>query len=176
MPLVPALGLLGGGAAARLDRHEPPSGPRVLVVTGASSGIGRAVALEAAAAGEHLVLAARGDESLSEVRRTCTERGALSALVVPTDVGNDDEVAALVRQTLERHGRIDAVVNSAGVVAYGQAEEIPREVFDGVVRTNLTGSANIARHVLPVLRAQGRGTLVLVGSVLGHLKIGRAHV
>jgi NAD(P)-dependent dehydrogenase (short-subunit alcohol dehydrogenase family) len=115
------------------------------------------------------VLAARGDESLEEVRRACAEQGALSALAVPTDVGNDDEVAALVERALDRHGRIDAVVNAAGVVAYGQAEEIPREVFDGVLRTNLTGAANVARHVLPVLRRQGRGTLVLVGSVLGHI-------
>ena len=146
-----------------------PSSPRVILVTGASSGIGRAVAQEAAARGEHLVLAARSDESLEEVRQECVDRGAASALVVPTDVGDDDQVAALVERTLEQHGRIDAVVNSAGVVAYGAAEEVPREVFDGVLRTNLTGSANVARHVLPVLRRQGRGTLVLVGSVLGHL-------
>jgi NAD(P)-dependent dehydrogenase (short-subunit alcohol dehydrogenase family) len=140
-----------------------------VLVTGASSGIGRAVAIEAAAAGDHLVLAARGDQSLEEVREECTERGALSALAVPTDVGDDDQVAALVERALDRHGRIDAVVNAAGVVAYGQVDEVPREVFDGVVRTNLTGSANVARHVLPVLRRQGHGTLVLVGSVLGHL-------
>src|SRR5215213_4301938 len=172
MSSLPGLGLLLERVTVRFDGRTSsggPSGPRVLVVTGASSGIGRAFALQAAAAGEHLVLAARGEESLEEVRRECIERGALSTLVVPTDVGDDDEVAALVQQTLDRHGRIDAVVNCGGVVAYGQAEEIPREVFDAVVRTNLTGSANVARHVMPVLRGQRRGTLVLVGSVLGHL-------
>ncbi len=169
MPSLPGLGLLVDRLSSRLEPVGRSSGPRVLVVTGASSGIGRAVALEAAAAGEHLVLAARSDESLEEVGRACTERGALSTLVVPTDVGEDDEVAALVERTLARHGRIDAVVNSAGVVAYGQAEDVPREVFDGVLRTNVTGSVNVARHVLPVLRRQGRGTLVLVGSVLGSL-------
>src|SRR3712207_2835334 len=169
MSTVPGLGLIVGRMAERLDRRGADGDPRVVLVTGASSGIGRAVALEAAAAGDHLVLAARGDQSLEEVREECTERGAISAMAVPTDVGEDDEVAALVQRALDRHGRIDAVVNAAGVVAYGQVEDIPREVFDGVVRTNLTGSANVARHVMPVLRRQGRGTLVLVGSVLGHL-------
>ena len=55
--------------------------------------------------------------------------------------------------TVARHGRLDAVVHSAGVVAYGRLEDVPAEVFDGVMRTNLLGSANVARHVLPVLRA-----------------------
>src|SRR5919107_4830155 len=169
MSFVPGLGLLVGRVAERLDGSDRAADPRVVVVTGASSGIGRAVAFEAAAAGQHLVLAARGDQSLEEVREECTERGALSALAVPTDVGEDDEVAALVQRALDRHGHIDAVVNAAGVVAYGQAEDIPREVFDGVGRTNLTGSANVARHVLPVLRRQGRGTLVLIGSGPGHI-------
>ena len=110
----------------RRPHLERPASPRVLVVTGASSGIGRAVAHEAAALGDHLVLAARSDESLEEVARECTERGAASTLVVPTDVGDDDAVAALVERTLTEQGRVDAVVNSAGVVAYGPAEEVPR--------------------------------------------------
>jgi len=61
------------------------------------------------------------------------------------------------------------VVHSAGVVAYGRLEDVPPEVFDGVLRTNLLGSANLARHVLPVLRAQRGGHLVLLGSVLGDI-------
>ena len=153
----------------RSTHLERPATPRVLVITGASSGIGRAVASEAAGLGDHLVLAARSEESLTEVAAQCSQSGAASVLVVPTDVGDDDAVAALVGRAVEEHGRIDAVVNSAGVVAYGPAEEIPREIFDRVLRTNLVGSANVARHVLPVLRRQERGTLVLVGSVLGSL-------
>lgn len=146
-----------------------PDAPRVVLVTGASSGIGRAVAQQAAALGDHLVLAARNDESLEEVARECTDAGAASVLVVPTDVGEDEQVATLVQRALSEHDRLDAVVSSAGVVAYGPTEEVPREVFDGVVRTNLVGSANVARHVLPVLRRQERGTFVIIGSVLGSL-------
>ena len=143
--------------------------PRVIVVTGASSGIGLAVAQQAATEGDHVVLVARDEASLELAAKECERAGAASTLVVPTDIGDDDAVQRCVAQVRDRHGRIDAVVNSAGVVAYGRAEEVPQEVFDGVLRTNLSGSMNIARHTLPVLREQGHGSLVLVGSVIGHI-------
>ena len=145
------------------------SGPRVVLVTGASSGIGRAVVLEAAAAGDHLVLAARDQASLDGVAKECESAGAASALVVPTDVGDDSSVARCFAKATDRHGRVDAVVSCAAVIAYGRTEEIPVEVFDGVLRTNLTGSVNVARHALVHMRQQHRGTLVLVGSVAGHV-------
>lgn len=144
---------------------------RVVVVTGASSGIGRATALRAADAGDHVVLAARGADALEEVAAECRERGADSVLVVPTDVGDDDAVAHLVDQVRATHPFVDAVVHAAGVVAYGRTEDVPAEVFDGVLRTNLHGSVNVARHVLPVLREQESGTFVLIGSVIGHIGV-----
>ncbi len=147
------------------------SGPRVVLVTGASSGIGRATVLQAARDGDHTVLVARGREALEEVATLAREAGAASTLVVPTDVGDDAQVRDCVDAVLEQHGRLDVVVNSAGVVAYGRVEEVPVDVFDGVLQTNLHGSANVARHVLPVLQRQGGGTLVLVGSVIGHLTV-----
>lgn len=143
--------------------------PRVIVVTGASSGIGLAVAQQAGTEGDHVVLVARDEATLDLAAKECERAGAASTLVIPTDVGDDEAVRRCVAQVVDRHGRIDAVVNSAGVVAYGRAEEVPREVFDGVLRTNLLGSMNVARHVLPVLREQGNGSLVLVGSVIGHI-------
>jgi short-subunit dehydrogenase len=144
---------------------------RVVVVTGASSGIGRATALRAADAGDHVVLAARGACALEEVAQQCRDRGAASATAVPTDVGDDDGVARLVQRVRATHSSIDAVVHAAGVVAYGRTEDVPAEVFDGVLRTNLHGSVNVARHVLPVLREQEAGTLVLIGSVIGHIGV-----
>jgi NAD(P)-dependent dehydrogenase (short-subunit alcohol dehydrogenase family) len=149
----------------------PPAPPRVLLVTGASSGIGRAAARQAAARGDHLVLAARDEVTLKETAVECEAAGAASTLVVPTDVGDDRAVAACVRQVLDRHGRLDAVAHCAGVVAYGRVEDVPPEVFDGVLRTNLIGSVNVARQVIPVLRDQGRGALVLIGSVIGHIGV-----
>ena len=150
-----------GGPASRA--------PRVIVVTGASSGIGLAVVQRAAAAGDHIVLVARDQSSLELAAKECDRAGAASTMVVPTDVGDDAAVQRCLAQVVDRHGRVDAVVNSAGVVAYGKADEVPPEVFDGVIRTNLTGSMNVARHALPLLREQGQGSLVLIGSVLGHI-------
>lgn len=146
-------------------------GARVVVVTGASSGIGRATAERAAGQGDHVVLVARGRSSLEVVAQECRSRGAASVLVVPTDVGDDAAVAACFAQVLEQHPVVDAVVHSAGVVAYGRTEQIPADVFDGVLRTNLVGSVNIARHAVPVLRRQRAGTLVLIGSVIGHIAV-----
>jgi short-subunit dehydrogenase len=144
---------------------------RVVVVTGASSGIGRATALQASDEGDHVALVARGASALEVVAQECRDRGAASVMVVPTDVGDDAAVAACFAQVVERHGVLDAVVHSAGVVAYGRTEQIPADVFDGVLRTNLIGSVNVSRHALPVLRQQQAGTLVLIGSLIGHIAV-----
>ncbi|MDT9593700.1 SDR family NAD(P)-dependent oxidoreductase [Nocardioides zeae] len=141
---------------------------RVVLVTGASSGIGRATATAAGARGDHVVLAARSEAELEAAAEEARAAGAASVLHRRVDVGDDGAVAALVAAVLERHGRIDAVVHAAGVAAYGRVEDLPAAVFEGVVRTNLLGSASVARHVVPVLRRQGGGSLLLVGSVLGH--------
>jgi short-subunit dehydrogenase len=143
--------------------------PRVLLVTGASSGIGRAVALAAAADGEHLVLVARDELSLREVSRMCEAAGAASSLVMATDVGDDAAVARSFSSVVERHGQIDAVIHCAAVLAYGRTEEIPADVFDTVLRTNVIGSLNVARHALLRMRRQRHGTIVLVGSIAGHV-------
>jgi NAD(P)-dependent dehydrogenase (short-subunit alcohol dehydrogenase family) len=142
-----------------------------VLVTGASSGIGRASALAAAGVGDHLVLAARDEDSLSDTRAECLTAGAASVLLTPLDVGDDDAVARCVKEAVAVTGRLDVVIHSAGVVAYGRTEEVPPDVFEGVLRTNVLGSVNLARHVVPVLRDQGQGTLVLVGSVIGHIGV-----
>src|SRR4051794_13341885 len=155
----------------RLPLTSGPStgGARVMVVTGASSGIGRAVALQAAEAGDHVVLVARDPGSLTAAAQECAGAGAASTTVLQADVGDDAAVASVVARAVERHGRLDAVVHCAGVVAYGRVETMPAEVFDTVLRTNLTGSVNVARHALRVLRQQQEGSLILLGSVLGHI-------
>lgn len=145
--------------------------PRVVLVTGASSGIGLATAVHASRAGDHVVLAARDPGSLARAAEACRSAGAASTTVVPTDVGDDAAVAALVAAVRARYDRLDVVVSAAGVVAYGRTEDVPAEVFDGVLRTNLHGSVNLARHVVPVLRGQQAGTLILVGSVIGHIAV-----
>lgn len=144
---------------------------RVVMVTGASSGIGEAVARRAAARGDHVVLLARGREALERVAEDCDALGAASTLVTPADISDDAQLGAAVASALTGYGRIDVVVGCAGVVAYGRIPDVPVDVFDQVVATNLLGSVNLARHVVPVLRDQGAGSMVLVGSVIGHIAV-----
>jgi short-subunit dehydrogenase len=137
----------------------------VVVVTGASSGIGRAAALAFADEGAVLVLAARRDVALRDVARECEARGA-RALVVPTDVTDEGAVHELSRRAVDELGRIDVWVNNAAVSAFGRFEETPSDVFRRVLETNLFGYVYGTRAVLPVFREQGSGVLVMVDSVV----------
>ena len=138
---------------------------RVVVLTGASSGIGRAAALAFAARGDRLVIAARG---LGDLEKTAAKCGG-SVLVVPTDVTDRTEVEALADAAVDVFGHIDVWADTAAVMAYGKFEDVPPDVFDKVVTTDLLGSANVAREALRVFRRQGIGTLILCGSLLGHI-------
>lgn len=144
--------------------------PRVTLVGGASGGIGRATCLMLAGRGDHLVLSARGADRLREVAAECSRAGAASVLVVPADVGERAEVDALLAAIVERFGRVDGVVHTAGVAAYGKFVDVPPEIFERVLATNLLGTANVARATMRQLAAQdGGGRLVLVGSLLGKI-------
>ncbi len=143
------------------------SAPRVVLVTGGSSGIGLATALELAAAGDHLVLLARASGPLDRAGDQCRSAGAASVTAVPADVRDAAAMTRAVERVLVEHGRLDVVVHCAGVAAYGRFEDVPVEVFDGVVATVLLGSANVARAVLPRMRADDHGHLLLLGSVIG---------
>ncbi|MET0494977.1 MAG: SDR family NAD(P)-dependent oxidoreductase [Actinoplanes sp.] len=138
---------------------------RVVVLTGASSGIGRAAALAFAARGDRLVIAARG---LADLEKTAASCGG-SVLVVPTDVTDRTEVEALADAAIDIFGHIDVWADTAAVMAYGKFEDVPAVTFDQVVTTDLLGSANVARAALKVFRRQGHGTLILCGSLLGRI-------
>ena len=144
-----------------------PGSPETVLITGASSGIGRATAIELAGRGARLVLVARGREPLEEAATEARAAGAGEVLVHPADVLDEDAVRAAVDLAVERFGRLDAVVHAAQVMAYGRIEEVPREVFERVVETAVHGTAIVARVVLPVFRKQGAGHLAVVNSLLG---------
>lgn len=144
---------------------------RVVVIVGGSSGIGRATAVACAARGDHVIVASRGKNALADTLEECRAAGGRDTTTAPVDVRDNEAVAHLIAGVLDDHGRIDAVIHAAGVVAYGSFVDVPPEVFDAVLRTNVTGAANVARAVMPVFRRQGHGSLILVGSVLGEVAI-----
>ncbi|PWC52761.1 SDR family oxidoreductase [Azospirillum sp. TSO22-1] len=138
---------------------------KVVVVTGASSGIGRATALAFARQGATVVLAARRDAALHTAAEECLDVGG-RAMVVPTDVTDQEQVNHLVRRAIEAFGGIDVWVNNAGVIAFGRFEETPAEMFEQVVRTNLMGTANGCRAVLPHFLDRAEGVIVNNASVV----------
>lgn len=139
---------------------------QVVVLTGASSGIGHATALRFAAQGARLVLAARGREGLEAVARECQALGA-EALAVPTDVADAAQVAALAERARARFGGIDLWINNAGIAVFGRAEELPLEDFHQVLGTNFFGTLHGSRQALAEFARRGRGRLINVASILG---------
>lgn len=137
---------------------------RVIVLTGASSGIGRASALELARRGATLVLAARRDEALEDVAAECERLGG-KALAVHTDVTSTSDVAELARRATEAFGRIDVWINNAGVYLQGKFEDIPPEDFRRVFETNFFGVVNGTRAIWRTFKERKHGLLINVASV-----------
>lgn len=148
---------------ARPSRPAPTKGPlrgKVVVITGASSGIGRAAAHAFACKGARLVLAARDEEALFDVLDECTDCGT-DAVAITTDVTRSDQVQALAVQAAEfGHGRIDIWVNNAGVGAVGNFEETPLEAHEQVIQTDLIGYLRGAYVAMPYFKAQQSGILI----------------
>jgi NAD(P)-dependent dehydrogenase (short-subunit alcohol dehydrogenase family) len=138
----------------------------VVIVTGASSGIGRATSALLTGQGMRVVLASRSRVALEETQRECPDG---STLVVPTDVASPAEVGALFDATIAAYGRVDVVVHSAAALAYGRFEDVPVDVFDHAIQVTLSGTGHVARAALRQFAAQGGGRLVVVGSLLGKI-------
>lgn len=137
----------------------------VVVITGASSGIGRAAAHAFAREHAHVVLAARRKGPLHEAAAECEDLGG-SSIAVPTDVTDPAAVQKLAAEAADTFGRIDTWVNNAAVTQFGRFEETPPEVFRQVVETNLFGYVHGAQTVLPIFREQGQGVLINMSSVV----------
>lgn len=138
---------------------------KVVVITGASSGIGRATALAFAEEGAAVVLAARRQAALHEVAEDCIDAGG-RAMIFPCDVTDADQVDRLAQRAEEAFGGIDVWVNNAGVIAFGRFEETPPDVFGRVVETDLFGVVNGCRAVLPHFLDRGEGVIVNVASMV----------
>ncbi|MFC6267456.1 SDR family oxidoreductase [Frigoriflavimonas asaccharolytica] len=141
---------------------------KTVVITGGTSGVGRAAAEAFALEGCNVVVAARGQEGLDETVSLCHDLGVV-ALGVSTDVSNADEVKNLAEKALQFNGRIDFWVNNAGVMASGKFEDVPTEAMDQLVRTNLLGYMHGAHAVLPIFKKQKDGVLINNVSIGGFM-------
>ena len=139
---------------------------QIVVVTGASSGIGRAVALAFGAAGARVALVARSAGNLEALEEEM-HRNGWSCVAVPADVTDRGQVAAMVVAVQERWGRIDILVNNAGIGAHGPFWWTPYEDFERIVRVNLFGVAYCTSAVLPHMIRQRSGKIVNVSSYIG---------
>ena len=139
---------------------------KVVVITGASSGIGRATALKYASAGANLVLAARRKNVLKNVAEECRHHD-VEAIAVDTDVSDKGDLEAVLKKALSEFGRIDIWINDAGVGAVGRFDEIPLEEHRQVIETDLMGTIHGSYFAIRQFRKQGNGILINVSSYLG---------
>lgn len=137
---------------------------KVVVVTGASKGIGKAIASAFAAAGAKVVLAARTRETLEQVAAELRESGA-EAMAVPTDVTDVDAVQRLIEQALTAYQRVDILVNNAGIGYFGPVVDFAPDDWDTVLNSNLKAVYLCAKYALPPMLAQGSGQIINVLSI-----------
>ena len=136
----------------------------VVIITGASSGIGRELALQMAEHGARLVLAARDIDRLEAIAEICRARSG-HALVVQTDVAEQSQCQRLINMTVERHGRIDTLINNAGITMWALFEDLQDlTIMERIMQVNYFGSVYCTHAALPHLK-ESRGRIVAVGSL-----------
>jgi short-subunit dehydrogenase len=139
---------------------------RSAVITGASSGIGRAAALELARRGMNVALAARREKLLEEVAAQCRATG-VRAVVVPCDVSDEAQCEALIRTATAELGPLHLLVNNAGYAIYDRVSVAQSEDFRGIISTNYLGGVYCTKAVLPQMLERREGAIVFVSSITG---------
>ncbi|HVS51077.1 MAG TPA: SDR family oxidoreductase [Opitutaceae bacterium] len=139
---------------------------QVVWITGASSGIGEALALGFARAGARLVLSSRRAEELERVRRACARPD--DHFVLPLDLARSETFATTTAEVRNRCGAVDMLVNNAGVAQRALATDATPEVERALMEVNYFGPVALTKAVLPAMRARRRGHVVVISSVLGH--------
>ena len=137
---------------------------QVAVVTGASTGIGKSIAVAFEAEGAKVVLASRNREKLEAAAKEIQDAGG-TALVVPTNVSVEADVEDLFRQILEAFGRVDILVNNAGITTKAPTDELTLAAWQSVLDVNLTGAFLCSREALKIMKRQQSGRIINIGSI-----------
>ncbi|MBD2247124.1 SDR family oxidoreductase [Nostoc sp. FACHB-888] len=140
---------------------------KVVIITGASSGLGEATAKRLAASGAKLMLAARREDRLKELVAAITKSGG-TAIYRVTDVVNRAQVQTLARETLTTYGRIDVLINNAGLMPLSPLDQVKVEEWDQMIDVNIKGVLYGIAAVLPIMRQQKSGHVINLSSVAGH--------
>lgn len=146
---------------------------RIVVITGGSRGLGLLMARQLVEEGAHVTIAARDQEELDRARADLTARGARVHAVV-CDVGKRDEAERLIRETLDHHGRIDLLINNAGVMKVGPIDHMDHADFEEAMAVHFWGPLHTTLAAVPAMRQQGGGRIVNISSIGG--KIGVPHL
>jgi len=148
--------------------HKNSLKGKTVVITGASSGVGRAAAEAFAHEGSNVVIVARGQEGITEVVEYCRNLNVL-AIGVSADMSVAEDVEKVAEKALSLSGKIDIWVNNAGVMASGKFEEIPMEIHEQVIKTNLFGYMHGAYHSIKIFKNQNEGILINNVSIGGFM-------
>ncbi len=139
---------------------------KTIWITGASSGIGKALALEWASPKTHLILTARNEEKLNQLKTECEQKGA-TCTVVPMDLFDVGEIPKTVERVLKKHTQIDILVNNAGMSQRSAAKETPIENDRKIMELNFFSKIAFTKAVLPEMLKRGEGQIIAISSVVG---------
>ena len=139
---------------------------KVAIITGASAGIGQAVATTLAEQGANLVLTARREERLDELVKQCESLGA-QAIAVAGDAREESTAQEVIKAAVDKFGRIDILLNNAGAGKYKELVETSAQDYDDMMDTNVRSTFLFSRHAVPVMIEQKSGTLLMLSSIAG---------
>jgi NAD(P)-dependent dehydrogenase (short-subunit alcohol dehydrogenase family) len=155
-----------GGMTEQTRSNSHPLAGQVALVSGASSGLGRATALALAQAGAAVGLLARSKDDLAQVVAEVESAGR-RALALPLDLAQADQILDAVQRAVDTFGRIDVLINAAGTDVPGPVVDLPIEGWDRVLAVNLRAPFVLANAVFPHMRQAGRGTIITISSIAG---------
>ncbi|MBS3781083.1 MAG: SDR family oxidoreductase [Candidatus Thermoplasmatota archaeon] len=136
---------------------------KIAIVTGASSGIGEAVCKSLARKKVNLALVARNEEKLEALSKSLEEKYLIDTLILPTDVRKEEQVKGAVEKTIDKFGKLNILINNAGIIRYGEIENFSTEDYKDIMGTNCDGMFFFTREAIPHLK-ESEGNLVFIGS------------